>query len=241
MTNIPLEVLSLKDRIDYMAENYPNKVVYIFHMNNGLQLTYSDVKQRSYTLANNLMSLGLNKGDRIAYLLPNTYELLICYFAASIAGLISVPLDADYGSDELEYMLKKTEPSAVVFYDCAEYEKMVNDLFSEIYSSEFKSKKFPNLRHVIAVEDHSSETTTKSKSIESAFVFSDLEKKLIDTKDKKYPYVDTDDVFAVMFTVQLIYSLLKHLKSIKLKIINRIKRVAQHHDQKASQYDIRAS
>lgn len=187
-----------------MAEKYPNKVVFVFNMNNGLEVTYSYLKTKSYSLAASLVSLGLKKGERIAYILPNTHELVMLYFAASIAGLIAVPLDADYGSSELEYMLNKTEPSAVVVYNCAEYRNLIDNLFPGLNAGRpesFKCERFPNLRHVIVVNE---QNNMDNVSFSAALSYSKLTEPHIDFDYGRFPYVDPDDLFAILFTVLIL-------------------------------------
>jgi fatty-acyl-CoA synthase len=201
VAEVNFEVRNIKEQLDYMAENYPNKVAFIFHMNDGLKLTYSDLKDRSYMLARNFMSLGLNKGDRIALLLPNTYEIVISYFASALAGLIVVPFDVSYGLEQADHILKTTEPSAFVLYNCVEYQSLISDLFPELNSctlNSFKSNRYPSLRIAIVVDDHENKI---SKKFPSAWSYSDLESKQIDKETKEFPYVDPDDIFAILPTV----------------------------------------
>ncbi len=77
--SVPFIMKTIGEQLFEIAEQHPDKVVYIFHKNNGMKLTYSDVKDRAVRLAQNLLSMGLKKGDRVATLVPNTYELLIAY------------------------------------------------------------------------------------------------------------------------------------------------------------------
>ena len=171
-------------------------------MNDGLKLTYSDLKDRSYMLAQNLMSLGLKKGDRIALLLPNTYEIVIFYYAAALAGLIVVPFDARYGPSQIEYMLNHTETSAVVLYNCEEFQDLIKSLFPDLNwftLSGFKSEKYPSLRNVIVIDDHEGKVKTSYKS---AWSYRDLETKRIDSSGlKEFPYVDPDDIWFILSTV----------------------------------------
>lgn len=217
MTNVNFKQYNLRERLDYVAEHYPQKVAFIFNMNNGLELTYSAIRDQSYMLARNLIALGLKKNERLAFLLPNTHEIVICYYACALAGLISVPLDADYGSNEIEYMIKKTEPSAVIIFDWPDYKNLIDDLFSEIDScslENFKSKKFTNLHHVITI-DHESSVTRKIRP--GAWSYTQLISKLIDLSDIEFPYVDSDDIFSIMFTVSLFKVVFKMVNIIKIK------------------------
>lgn len=62
----------------------------------GVDFTFGEVHQRVSSLAQNLLTLGFQKGDRLAISLPNTYELLLTFLAASEIGLISVVLNPAY-------------------------------------------------------------------------------------------------------------------------------------------------
>lgn len=206
MAPINLKAYNFRQQLDFMAEKYPKKVAFIFDMNNGLEMTYSDLRDQSYTLAYNLMSIGLKKGERIAFLLPNTFELALGYYAAMLTGLVSVPFDSSYGAKQIEYMLKNTETSALVVYNCSEYESLISELLlPELKSASldrgFKSSKFPHLKHVIVVDDHENTTNTIYSGLWS---FVDLVSKRIDENPIQLPYVDPDDIFGILSTVNIV-------------------------------------
>ena len=48
--------------------------------------------ERVNRLANALLALGLQKGDKLALVLPNCIELLYAYRAAAALGIVAVPL-----------------------------------------------------------------------------------------------------------------------------------------------------
>lgn len=199
-----LEQFIIRDQLFYMADTYPDKVIFIFNQNNDFQLTYSNVREKSTLLAKNLITLGVQKGDKIAYLMPNTYELVISYFALAIIGAVSVPLDPENSSDELEYMLKKTEPKCSIIYNCPEYQKMINDLFPELSScskNEYKSKKFHNLSSVILIEDHESRIRNTFKCTWS---YDFLIKNRLEESDSEFPYLDSEDLFGIYYSVKII-------------------------------------
>lgn len=55
-------------------------------------LTYAAYNQRVNRLANTLIALGVQKGDKVATLLPNCLELMEVYWAAAKIGAVTVPL-----------------------------------------------------------------------------------------------------------------------------------------------------
>lgn len=80
------------------------------------RLTYSwrDLHLASGCIANWLRSLKLRRGDRVAVQVEKSPECLMLYLATLRAGLIYVPLNADYQRTELDYFLRDAEPAVVV-------------------------------------------------------------------------------------------------------------------------------
>ena len=64
---------------------------------NGRTYTYADLFRLSHALAASLSERGIAAGDRIAFLLPNGLEIVLCYYACFILGAIAVPLNMVFG------------------------------------------------------------------------------------------------------------------------------------------------
>jgi acyl-coenzyme A synthetase/AMP-(fatty) acid ligase len=194
---VNLIYVTFGEQLFKIAEQYPNKVAFIFHKNNGLKLTYSDLKERSVRLAQNWLTMGLKKGDRIATLLPNTYELIICYMAVALNGMIIVPLDQDYGSAELEYMIQKTEPAAIIVYNSDEFETTVKELFPNINSFEkgnYLNEKFKNLRHLVFLNE-------LNESSRNVWTWTETADRILNKGPAhEFPFVDAEDNYCIIFT-----------------------------------------
>ena len=77
------------------------------------RLTYSRFNYRINQLANALINLGLEKGDRIATLLPNCLELLEVYWACAKTGGVAVPLSTMLRPAAIESLLRDADVSFV--------------------------------------------------------------------------------------------------------------------------------
>jgi len=93
----PVDLLA---RAAYM---YPEKVAVV---NGDRRLTYTDLARRAWRLANGLRASGLEKGDRVATLLPNSPAMLEAHFGVPAAGGILVTVNTRLSSDEIEYILR---------------------------------------------------------------------------------------------------------------------------------------
>jgi acetyl-CoA synthetase len=69
-------------------------------------LTYRDLKRLSNKFANVLRSLGVEKGDRVAGVLPRTPETLVIMIGTWKAGGIYVPIFSGFGPDAIEFRVR---------------------------------------------------------------------------------------------------------------------------------------
>jgi acetyl-CoA synthetase len=76
--------------------------------------TFGDLKALSSRLSNLLVARGLQRGDRMAVLLPQMPETLVAHIAAYRAGLVAMPLAQLFGPDALEYRLSDSGARAIV-------------------------------------------------------------------------------------------------------------------------------
>ncbi len=105
-------------------------------------LTYRELGEQVNRLANGLLGLGLSRGDRVALLMWNCPEYVVCDFAVATAGLVKVPLNHLLTRDEVAFRIQDSEASAII---CDEFfSSMVVELSVEC----------PSLKHRIClVED----------------------------------------------------------------------------------------
>src|SRR5438128_7892425 len=77
--------------------------------------TYREFAARVEQRARMLRAAGLQPGDRVAYLMPNTPEMLAAHFAVPLAGAVLVAINTRLAPDEVRYILyHSVAPSLVV-------------------------------------------------------------------------------------------------------------------------------
>ena len=77
-------------------------------------LSYAELDEASNKVANSLIRMGVNKGDRVAMLLPNSPEFATIYFGIVKTGSIAVPLGTGYNVDELASLFDNCQPKVLV-------------------------------------------------------------------------------------------------------------------------------
>lgn len=83
----------------------------------GKELSYQELYLQSKKLASHLQSEGLQKGDRVSIMLPNTPQAVIAYYGVLMAGGIVVQTNPLYKERELEYQLKDSGSTVIVCLD----------------------------------------------------------------------------------------------------------------------------
>lgn len=80
--------------------------------------TYADLWANANRLATGLLARGIKYGDRFAILMRNHPEFIELMIAASLTGLVFVPIDPRTRGDKLAYTLNNSECRGIV---CADY------------------------------------------------------------------------------------------------------------------------
>jgi acetyl-CoA synthetase len=110
------------------------------HGTGGATLSYAQLQQQANRMSNLLVALGVQRGDRVAIVMPQRFETAIAYMAVFQLGAVAMPLSMLFGPEALEYRLQNSE--AVV---------AICDESSIANLSEVRSQ-CPMLRTVIGVD-----------------------------------------------------------------------------------------
>ncbi|SOC02937.1 long-chain acyl-CoA synthetase [Ureibacillus xyleni] len=95
-------------------EKYPNKISVHFM---GRDLTFKEVYESSLKFANYLRRLGVEKGDRVAIMLPNCPQAVIAYYGVLYAGGIVVQTNPLYTERELQYQMEDSGAKVILALD----------------------------------------------------------------------------------------------------------------------------
>ncbi|MFA1711833.1 long-chain-fatty-acid--CoA ligase [Peribacillus frigoritolerans] len=112
-------VLSYEDKPLYSflkesAEEFPDKVSIHFQ---GKELTFREVHESASKFAAYLKSIGLQKGERVAVMLPNCPQGVISFFGILMAGGVVVQTNPTYTERELEYQMKDSGAKMILAMD----------------------------------------------------------------------------------------------------------------------------
>ncbi len=123
------------------ARDTPTAVAIRYEHENGgaVSRTFAELQHDAQRLANVLRGLGVQRGDRVAVVMPQRFETAVAHMAIYQAGAVAMPLSMLFGPDALEYRLNDSG-AAVAIVD----ESAVDNLLAARAAC-------PQLRSVIAV------------------------------------------------------------------------------------------
>jgi fatty-acyl-CoA synthase len=114
---------------------YPDRTAVV---DGGLRFTYREFLDRCDRWASALQELGVEKGDRVAYIAPNTHAHLEGYFGVPAMGAVMVPINYRLTPSDFTYLITHSG-SAVV---CAHEDHL--DAIDSIRAQ------LPTVRHFVA-------------------------------------------------------------------------------------------
>jgi len=104
---------------DTLFDQKPGGAVFI-ELADGTRWNYGDILSETARVANALVSLGIQPGDRIAAQVDKSVSTVALYLGTIRAGAVFLPLNTAYTAPEVEYFINDAEPALLVCRPIAE-------------------------------------------------------------------------------------------------------------------------
>ena len=129
------------ERVAILAHQAPNDAADgASHAVAPLRFSYAQLQQAADALSHVLVGLGVQRGDRVAIVLPQRFETAVAYMAVLQMGAVAMPLSLLFGPEALEYRLQDSE-AVVAMVDASSVSNVLA-----------VRPQCPNLREVIGVD-----------------------------------------------------------------------------------------
>ena len=134
--HVPLTPLTFLDRT---ADVYPNRTA-IIHGN--FQQTWARTRERCYRFASALVQLGIEPGDTVSIIAPNTPAMLEAHFGVPLSGAVLNAINCRLDADGVAFILRHGECKLL----------LVDREFAPLVEKALQS--VPNPPRVIDINDH---------------------------------------------------------------------------------------
>ncbi|MBI9077488.1 MAG: long-chain fatty acid--CoA ligase [Desulfatibacillum sp.] len=112
--NIDFEDRTILDYLDQSFRDFPNNTALIFQ---GYKLTFAGFQDMVNRFATVLTNFGIEKGDAVAILLPNTIPCVVAYYAILKIGGVVVMNNPLYSDRELSHQFNDSGAKALITLD----------------------------------------------------------------------------------------------------------------------------
>jgi acyl-CoA synthetase (AMP-forming)/AMP-acid ligase II len=102
---------TLAQAVQQSADASPHKIAIRL---DAAECTYQQLIANAEARAQQLLGLGLSRGDRFGILLPNCLETIELLLAASMTGLVAVPINTRFKSFELHHIVSHSGMKTIV-------------------------------------------------------------------------------------------------------------------------------
>src|SRR6516164_1749389 len=82
--------------------------------NTARRITWDELNRSVNQLANGLLAQGVTPGDRVAFIMGNSAELVRLYYAAAKIGAVSVPIMSRSVAREIRHIVADAAATAIV-------------------------------------------------------------------------------------------------------------------------------
>lgn len=102
--------------VDVVDKHEPERLAILWEdwRGNERRLTFGDIREMSNRIANVLVELGVERGDRVAVLLPSLPETAAAFVAVYKMGAILLSLSQLYGDDGISHRLRDSEAKVLI-------------------------------------------------------------------------------------------------------------------------------
>src|SRR5580658_4322191 len=124
-----IEVTTIRELIDRVAEARPD-APFLMSPETGEVLSFLGLKEQSAVLSTQLQRWGLERGDKVAFLMDNGLFTAQLFLGVMYGGLVSVPLNVRAGASQLSYMVEHCD-AKVVFVD-EEHAALIAEVITQV-------------------------------------------------------------------------------------------------------------
>ena len=112
VVTLPLELRTLPAMLRGQVEDRPDAEYLQFGSRPAV--TFGGIDRDSTRVAHSLRRLGVERGDRVAMVLPNCQEIVTTWFAAAKLGAVEVPVNLELRGSLLQHVLENSGAAVLV-------------------------------------------------------------------------------------------------------------------------------
>ncbi len=161
---------------------------FIFYGEENLTLTFGEFNQLSNSIGHYLLSMGIEKGDRIAVFLKNPLITAMAMFGIWKSGAVFCPVNFNYKGRLLSYQIKDTSPKLIITE--IELAPLLNEVKADIQT-------VPVILHRPGESNHDYKPDSRNISLDKVFLevpFEEMTRGKTSNLEVDLGYMDTASI-----------------------------------------------
>lgn len=153
MINRPQRLLG--EALEFSYKKYPLKTVIIFK---GEEFSYTDLMESAQKLAFHLIHSGINRGDRVAICMNNSWQCVVSIYGITLAGAVFLVISPQTKANKLQFILNDSGAKILISESSLNDElsaalEGANSVHEIIIAGEKGSMKFNSQRDFLNFDD----------------------------------------------------------------------------------------
>ncbi|WP_160643686.1 non-ribosomal peptide synthetase [Chengkuizengella marina] len=126
------------------VEKSPNQIAVVF---DGIQYTYKEINEKANQLARYLRKKGISSNDRVAITIERSAYLIISTLGVLKVGATYIPIDENFSSERISYILKDSQAEVWITQSGMEEEIKFDGLVFHVYDEDIYKGNAANLQN----------------------------------------------------------------------------------------------
>ena len=105
--------MNIRELIETTARKNAKKIFLYFA---DLEVSYEEFDRNVNRAANVFLELGIKKGDRVCFFLPNSPEFIYGWLGLAKIGAVLVPINTNYRTEEAKYIVNHSEANTILVH-----------------------------------------------------------------------------------------------------------------------------
>lgn len=176
-----IQRVALGDIFRRQARHIPNREAMVERRGGQrISFSYKTLNDQLNRFAAAIAGLGLKRGDKVAMIGPNSWEIVVAIYGCAKGGFVAVPLNPRLGPEDIIFMLNHSEAKTII----------ADDVLCPLIDS--MKEKFTTLKHFVSIP---------ATGIKAPAYFLDFGEFLAGQSDTEFEQIVWDrDPFTILYT-----------------------------------------
>lgn len=164
------KTLNVSNTLKETARKFNNREAIVI---DERRITYGELDREAAKLANQLIQLGVQSGDRVGIALKNSAEFIIAFYAVARAGAVMIPINPFFSKEESSYVVEQSQANVIFCGEKGFFPELRSEIetLEKLISVGFEDEEFISYASLMAHESANESVQVEPKEDLFAILF----------------------------------------------------------------------